>query len=74
VDGDAQERCHAEGWSVSHGHKLTLMAHSIKHYQELGGCGAAGALPWEELAATYEPSHGGWRCWDAAKHVNVLHT
>jgi uncharacterized protein YbbK (DUF523 family) len=35
-------------------HKLTLMAHSIKHYQELGRLAAqAGALPWDELVTTY---------------------
>ena len=56
-------------------HKLTLMAHSPKHYQELGRLVAqAGALPWDELIATY-----GVRFMDGLallgtrrKHVNVL--
>ena len=56
-------------------HKLTLMAHSPKHYQELGRLVAqAGALPWEEMIATYGRLFmeglallGTWR-----KHVNVL--
>jgi uncharacterized protein YbgA (DUF1722 family)/uncharacterized protein YbbK (DUF523 family) len=34
--------------------KLTLMAHSPTHYQELGRLtAAAGVLPWEDLAAQY---------------------
>ena len=56
-------------------HKLTLMAHSIKHYQELGRLVAqAGTLPWEELSVTY-----GWLFMEGLallgtrrKHVNVL--
>jgi uncharacterized protein YbgA (DUF1722 family) len=35
-------------------HNLTLMAHSPKHYAELGRLVAkAGSLPWDELVATY---------------------
>lgn len=35
-------------------HKLTLMAHSPSHYQEMGRLVAqAGSLPWEELVETY---------------------
>jgi hypothetical protein len=35
-------------------HKLTLMPHSIKHYQELGRLVAqAGSLPWEEPITKY---------------------
>jgi len=35
-------------------HKLTLMAHSPSHYQEMGRLVAqAGSLPWTELAGTY---------------------
>jgi len=35
-------------------HKLTLMAHSPKHYTELGRLVAkAGTIPWAELSATY---------------------
>jgi len=39
-------------------YKLTLMAHSPKHYQELGRLVAqAGTLPWEELVAAYGAPH-----------------
>ena len=55
--------------------KLTLMAHSPKHYTELGRLVAkAGTLPWQELSATY-----GAMCMEGLallgtrrKHVNVL--
>jgi uncharacterized protein YbgA (DUF1722 family) len=56
-------------------HKLTLMAHSPAHYQEMGRLVAqAGTLPWEELAGTY----GGLLMGGLAvlgtpgKHSNVL--
>jgi uncharacterized protein YbgA (DUF1722 family)/uncharacterized protein YbbK (DUF523 family) len=56
-------------------HKLTLMAHSIKHYQGLGRLVAqAGTLPWDELIAAY-----GARLMEGLalletrrKHINVL--
>ena len=56
-------------------HKLTLMAHSIKHYQDLGRLVAqAGALPWEELIATYGAKfmEGLALLGTRRKHVNVL--
>ena len=56
-------------------HKLTLMAHSIKHYQELGRLVAqAGTLPWEELSATYGRlfMEGLALLGTRRKHVNVL--
>ena len=56
-------------------HKLTLMAHSIKHYQELGRLVAqAGTLPWEELIATYGAKfmEGLALLGTRRKHVNVL--
>ena len=35
-------------------HKLTLMAHSAKHYTEMGRLVAkAGTIPWDELSETY---------------------
>ncbi|MGQ9600356.1 MAG: YbgA family protein [Anaerolineae bacterium] len=56
-------------------HKLTLMAHSPKHYTEMGRLVArAGTVPWDELSATY-----GQRFMEALallgtrrKHSNVL--
>jgi uncharacterized protein YbgA (DUF1722 family)/uncharacterized protein YbbK (DUF523 family) len=57
-------------------HKLTLMAHSPRHYQELGRLVAqAGALPWEELCATYGVRFMGGMALLATrrKHANVLH-
>jgi uncharacterized protein YbgA (DUF1722 family)/uncharacterized protein YbbK (DUF523 family) len=56
-------------------HKLTLMAHSPKHYQELGRLVAqAGALPWDELGATYGVRfmEGLALLGTPRKHVNVL--
>jgi len=56
-------------------HKLTLMAHSPKHYQELGRLVAqAGALPWEELIATYGAKfvEGLALLGTRRKHVNAL--
>jgi len=56
-------------------HKLTLMAHSPKHYQELGRLVAqAGALPWDELSATYGVRfmEGLALLGTRRKHVNVL--
>jgi len=56
-------------------HKLTLMAHSPKHYQELGRLVAqAGTLPWEELIATYGARfmEGLALLGTRRKHVNVL--
>jgi uncharacterized protein YbgA (DUF1722 family)/uncharacterized protein YbbK (DUF523 family) len=56
-------------------HKLTLMAHSIKHYQELGRLVArAGTIPWEELSATYGKlfMDGLALLGTRRKHVNVL--
>jgi len=56
-------------------HKLTLMAHSTKHYQELGRLVAqAGSLPWEELIATYGAKfmEGLALLGTRRKHVNVL--
>lgn len=56
-------------------HKMTLMAHSPKHYQEMGRLVAqAGAMPWAEMVAAYGPllmtglTVGGSR----GKHANVL--
>jgi len=56
-------------------HKLTLMAHSPKHYQELGRLVAqAGTLPWDELIATYGAllMEGLALLGTRRKHVNVL--
>ena len=56
-------------------HKLTLMAHSIKHYQELGRLVAqAGTLPWDELIAAYGAKfmEGLALLGTRRKHVNVL--
>ena len=56
-------------------HKLTLTAHSIKHYRELGRLVAqAGTLPWEELIATYGTKFmaGLALLGTQRKHVNVL--
>jgi len=56
-------------------HKLTLMAHSIKHYQELGRLAAqAGTLPWDELIAAYGAKfmEGLALLGTRRKHVNVL--
>jgi uncharacterized protein YbgA (DUF1722 family) len=56
-------------------HKLTLVAHSPRHYTEMGRLVAqAGTIPWEKLSATY-----GWLFMEGLgllgtrrKHVNVL--
>ena len=56
-------------------HKLALMAHSPKHYQELGRLVAqAGALPWDELITGYgaELMEGLALLGTRRKHVNVL--
>ena len=56
-------------------HKLTLMAHSPKHYQELGRLVAqAGTLPWGTLIATYGAKfmEGLALLGTHRKHVNVL--
>ncbi len=56
-------------------HKLTLMAHSPKHYQEMGRLVAqAGALPWDELVAAYGARfmEGLALLGTRRKHVNVL--
>jgi uncharacterized protein YbgA (DUF1722 family)/uncharacterized protein YbbK (DUF523 family) len=56
-------------------HKLTLMAHSPSHYQEMGRLVAqAGNLPWEELADTYgrQLMEGLTVLGKPGKHVNVL--
>jgi len=56
-------------------HKLTLMAHSPSHYQELGRLVAqAGSLPWEELVETYGRllMEGLEVLGTPGKHTNVL--
>jgi uncharacterized protein YbgA (DUF1722 family)/uncharacterized protein YbbK (DUF523 family) len=56
-------------------HKLTLMAHSPKHYTEMGRLIAgAGNEPWESLTATYGASfmQGLGVMGTRGKHVNVL--
>ena len=56
-------------------HKLTLMAHSPVHYQEMGRLVArAGSLPWNELAGKYgEQLMEGLKVLaTAGKHANVL--
>ncbi len=56
-------------------HKLTLMAHSPAHYQEMGRLTAqAGRLPWEELAGRYGAllMEGLQVLGMRGKHVNVL--
>lgn len=56
-------------------HKLTLMAHSPKHYTEMGRLVAqAGTIPWEELSATYGRlfMEGLTLLGTRRKHVNVL--
>jgi uncharacterized protein YbgA (DUF1722 family)/uncharacterized protein YbbK (DUF523 family) len=56
-------------------HKLTLMAHSPSHYQEMGRLIAqAGTLPWEELAEQYGRSlmEGLQVMTSPGKHANVL--
>ena len=56
-------------------HKLTLMAHSPSHYQEMGRLVAqAGSLPWEELVETYGRllMEGLGVLGTSGKHTNVL--
>ena len=56
-------------------HKLTLMAHSPKHYTEMGRLVAkAGTIPWDELSATYGAlfMEGLALLGTRRKHVNVL--
>jgi uncharacterized protein YbgA (DUF1722 family)/uncharacterized protein YbbK (DUF523 family) len=56
-------------------HKLTLMAHSPKHYTEMGQLVAkAGTVPWEELSGTYGRlfMEGLALLGTRRKHVNVL--
>jgi uncharacterized protein YbgA (DUF1722 family)/uncharacterized protein YbbK (DUF523 family) len=56
-------------------HKLTLMAHSPSHYQEMGRLVAqAGSLPWEELMETYGRllMEGLEVLGTPGKHTNVL--
>jgi uncharacterized protein YbgA (DUF1722 family)/uncharacterized protein YbbK (DUF523 family) len=56
-------------------HKLTLMAHSPKHYAEMGRLVAkAGTIPWVELSATYGAlfMEGLALLGTRRKHVNVL--
>jgi uncharacterized protein YbgA (DUF1722 family)/uncharacterized protein YbbK (DUF523 family) len=56
-------------------HKLTLMAHSPSHYQEMGRLVAqAGTSPWEELVETYGHSlmEGLQVMTTPGKHTNVL--
>jgi len=56
-------------------HKMTLLAHSPRHYQELGRLVAqAGSLPWDELIAQYAAgfTEGMKRLATPGKHANVL--
>jgi uncharacterized protein YbgA (DUF1722 family)/uncharacterized protein YbbK (DUF523 family) len=56
-------------------HKLTLMAHSPSHYQEMGRLVAqAGSLPWEKLLETYGRllMEGLKVLGTPGKHTNVL--
>jgi len=56
-------------------HKLTLMAHSPKHYTEMGRLVAkAGMIPWEELITTYGRlfTEGLALLGTRRKHMNVL--
>jgi uncharacterized protein YbgA (DUF1722 family)/uncharacterized protein YbbK (DUF523 family) len=56
-------------------HKLTLMAHSPVHYQEMGRLVAqAGTLPWDELSDTYgrQLMEGLQVLGKPGKHVNVM--
>jgi uncharacterized protein YbgA (DUF1722 family) len=55
--------------------KLTLMAHSPRHYTEMGRLVArAGTIPWEQLSATYGTMlmDGLALLGTRRKHVNVL--
>jgi len=56
-------------------HKLSLMAHSVPHYQEMGRLVAqAGSLPWPEVAAQYgQMLMAGLKVLGTpGKHTNVL--
>ena len=56
-------------------HKLTMMAHSPSHYQEMGRLVAqAGKLPWTEAVETYGTllMEGLKRLGTPGKHANVL--
>jgi uncharacterized protein YbgA (DUF1722 family)/uncharacterized protein YbbK (DUF523 family) len=56
-------------------HKLTLMAHSPQHYQDLGRLVAqAGTLPWDKLETAYGRSfmEGLNKLGSPGKHANVL--
>jgi len=56
-------------------HKLTLMAHSPAHYQQMGRLVArAGSEPWDEMAAAYGAllMEGLSVLGTRGKHVNVL--
>jgi uncharacterized protein YbgA (DUF1722 family)/uncharacterized protein YbbK (DUF523 family) len=56
-------------------HKLTLMAHSPVHYQEMGRLVAqAGTIPWDELSDTYgrQLMEGLQVLGKPGKHVNVM--
>jgi uncharacterized protein YbgA (DUF1722 family) len=56
-------------------HKLSLMAHSLAHYQEMGRLVAqAGTLDWDELTAAYGAMlmEGLGVMGTRGKHVNVL--
>jgi uncharacterized protein YbgA (DUF1722 family)/uncharacterized protein YbbK (DUF523 family) len=56
-------------------HKLTLMAHSPKHYREMGRLVAqAGSLPWDEIADQYAAllMEGMRELASPGKNVNVL--
>jgi uncharacterized protein YbgA (DUF1722 family) len=56
-------------------HKLTLMAHSPKHYTEMGRVVAdAGKRDWDELTAEYgaQLMEGHAAMGSRGKHVNVL--
>jgi uncharacterized protein YbgA (DUF1722 family) len=56
-------------------HKLTLMAHSPKHYTEMGRLVAkGGTVPWGELSATYGRlfMEGLGLLGTRRRHVNVM--
>ena len=56
-------------------HKLTMLAHSPSHYEQMGRLVAqAGALPWAEIADTYGHllMEGLQRLGTPGKHANVI--
>jgi uncharacterized protein YbgA (DUF1722 family)/uncharacterized protein YbbK (DUF523 family) len=56
-------------------HKLTLMAHSPRHYQEMGRLVAqAGSLPWDEITEQYSTllMEGLRELASTGRHCNVL--